>query len=141
INNPLTALGLTTGLVDVAVLSHLLPRALSPAHSHRWPQLLDRYAHLRRSDFVGNVQKQALEGKLRMHSTDKKVVAQREDFFNMLNKNPGFATFVASTMMETLPEELEMGFWARILAFLGSVRMTIGIVVMVVSWKIRASLL
>ncbi|KAI4140375.1 MAG: hypothetical protein LQ341_003859 [Variospora aurantia] len=111
INNPLTALGLTTGLVDVAVLSHFLPRALSPAHSHRWPQLLGRYAHLRRSDFVGNVQKQALEGKLRMHSTDKKVVAQREDFFNMLNKNPGFATFVASTMMETLPEELEMGFW------------------------------
>lgn len=59
---------------------------------------------MRRKDFVNRVQKQAIEGKLRIHSTDKKVVAEREDFFNMLNKNPGFGMFVASTMMETLPD-------------------------------------
>ena len=45
-----------------------------------------------------------------MHSEDSKVVAQREDFFNMLNKNPGFGMFVASTMMETLPDNLELSF-------------------------------
>ena len=46
-----------------------------------------------------------------MHSTDMKVVAQREDFFNMLNKNPEFGKFVASTIMETLPDDLEPGVW------------------------------
>ena len=46
-----------------------------------------------------------------MHSTDSKVVAQREDFFKMLNKNPGFGMFVASTMMETLPDEFDGGAW------------------------------
>ena len=44
-----------------------------------------------------------------MHSTDKKVVAEREDFFNMLNKNPGFGMFVASTMVDEVPDELDPG--------------------------------
>lgn len=106
VNNPLTALGLTTGLVDVAVLSRLLPQAFSSNGRTLWPSLLDQYATIRRKDFVSRVQKQAVEGKLRIHSTDPKVVAKREDFFNMLNKNPGFGMFVASTMMETLPDNL-----------------------------------
>ena len=55
------------------------------------------------------MQKFALEGKLRLHSTDKKVVAEREDFFNMLNKNPGFGMFVASTMVDEVPDELDPG--------------------------------
>ena len=95
----------------MGVLSRLLPKAFSAKDSVRWPQLLDKYATLRRTEFINKVQKQALEGKLRMHSTDPKVVAQREDFFNMLNKNPGFGAFVAGTMMETLPDDLEPGAW------------------------------
>jgi len=104
VNNPLTALGLTTGLVDAAVLARLLPEAFTPEGAKSWPRLLEKYSSMRRKDFVNRVQKQAIEGKLRIHSTDKKVVAEREDFFNMLNKNPGFGMFVASTMMETLPD-------------------------------------
>lgn len=91
----------------MAVLSRLLPKAFSTKDSARWPQLLEKYATLRRTEFKNKVQKQALDGKLRMHSTDPKVVAQREDFFNMLNKNTGFGAFVASTMMETVPDDLE----------------------------------
>lgn len=106
VNNPLTALGLTTGLVDVGVLSRILPKALSAENTSSWPRVLDKYASLRRKDFISRVQKQAVEGKLRIHSTDAKVVREREDFFNMLNKNPGFGTFVASTIMETLPDDL-----------------------------------
>lgn len=81
INNPLTALGLTTGLVDVAYLSRLLPQAFTPQNASSYPALLEKYSTLRRTDYIKNVQKFALEGKLRMHSTDKKVVAEREDFF------------------------------------------------------------
>lgn len=104
--NPLTALGLTTGLVDVAYLSRLLPQAFCPATASTWPELLERYATIRRRDFVERVQKQAIEGKMRMHSQDRKVVAERDDFFNMLNKNPGFGMFIASTMAEAVPENL-----------------------------------
>ncbi|ERF73027.1 hypothetical protein EPUS_07121 [Endocarpon pusillum Z07020] len=107
VNNPLTALGLTTGLVDVAVLSRLLPQAFTPQHASSWPRLLDKYSTLRRNDFVNQVQKLCLDGKLRLHSTDPKVVAAREDFFNMLNKNPGFGDFVAGTMVEKLPDDLD----------------------------------
>jgi 2-polyprenyl-6-methoxyphenol hydroxylase-like FAD-dependent oxidoreductase len=104
--NPLTALGLTTGLVDVAHLSRLLPQAFSTERSRPWQALLQQYATLRRNDVLNRVQKQAIEGKLRIHSQDRKVVAQRNDFFNMLNKNPGFGNFVASTMMEKVPDDL-----------------------------------
>lgn len=102
----MTALGLTTGLVDVAYLSRLLPQAFSAEAAPPWQNLLERYATLRRNDVVDRVQKQTIEGKLRMHSQDRKVVTQRDDFFNMLNKNPGFGMFVASTMMEKVPDEL-----------------------------------
>jgi 2-polyprenyl-6-methoxyphenol hydroxylase-like FAD-dependent oxidoreductase len=106
VNNPLSALGLTTGLVDVAVLSRLLPKAFEGEGNTSWPMLLDKYSSMRRNDFVNNVQKQAIQGKLRLHSTGAKVVAERDDFFNMLNKNPGFGMFVASTLMETVPDDL-----------------------------------
>ena len=97
--------------MDVAVLSRLLPKAFSSKDVARWPQLLETYAMLRRSEFIDKVQKQAIEGKLRIHSMDASVVAQRESFFNMLNKNPGFGMFVAGSMMERLPDELEPGLW------------------------------
>jgi 2-polyprenyl-6-methoxyphenol hydroxylase-like FAD-dependent oxidoreductase len=104
--NPLTALGLTTGLVDVAYLSRLLPQAFSTEPPQSWQALFGQYATLRRNDVVNRVQKQTVEGKLRIHSQDRKVVAQRDDFFNMLNKNPGFGMFIASTMMEKVPSDL-----------------------------------
>jgi 2-polyprenyl-6-methoxyphenol hydroxylase-like FAD-dependent oxidoreductase len=104
--NPLTALGLTTGLVDVAYLSRLLPQAFSTRSPTRWQDLLDKYATLRRKDVVERVQKQTIKGKLRIHSQDRKIVAQRDDFFNMLNKNPGFGMFVAGTLTETVPDDL-----------------------------------
>jgi len=106
VNNPLSALGLTTGLVDVAVLSRLLPQALVGEGNTSWPMLLDRYSSMRRNDFVNNVQKQSIQGKLRLHSTGPKVAAERDDFFNMLNRNPGFGMFVASTLIETVPDDL-----------------------------------
>ena len=99
-------MGLTTGLVDVAYLSRILPLAFTPKLRSSWPKLLDRYATLRRKDFTKNVQKFVLEGKMRIHSQDPKVDAQRKDFFNMLNKNPGFAMFVASTQVEKVPDDL-----------------------------------
>jgi 2-polyprenyl-6-methoxyphenol hydroxylase-like FAD-dependent oxidoreductase len=108
LNNPLTALGLTTGLVDAAVLTRVLPLVLAPQNtsSGRWSKLLDRYAVVRRKDFLERVQKQAIEGKKRIHSTDPRVVTERDDFFNMLNKSPGFGKFIASLMMEPLPGDL-----------------------------------
>ena len=70
LNNPLTALGLTTGLVDAAVLSRVVPEALAPANAGAggWSRLLDQYASIRRKDFVQRVQKQAVDGKKRIHS-------------------------------------------------------------------------
>jgi 2-polyprenyl-6-methoxyphenol hydroxylase-like FAD-dependent oxidoreductase len=108
LNNPLTALGLTTGLVDAAVLTRVLPLVLAPENISpgRWSKLLDRYAVVRRKDFLERVQKQAINGKKRIHSMDPRVVAERDDFFNMLNKSPGFGNFIASLMMEPLPEDL-----------------------------------
>lgn len=44
---------------------------------------------MRREDFVMRVQKRAIEGKLRIHSANKQIVKERDDFYNMLNKNPG----------------------------------------------------
>ncbi|KAF2848068.1 FAD/NAD(P)-binding domain-containing protein [Plenodomus tracheiphilus IPT5] len=108
--NPLTAMGLTTGLVDVAYLSRLLPQAFAPTTASTWPKLLEKYEALRRKDVVECVQKQTIEGKLRMHSQDRKVVAERNDFFNMLNKNPGFGMFVASTMTKKVPDNLSPSF-------------------------------
>jgi len=102
----LTALGLTTGLIDVAYLSRLLPQAFSTQSPRPWQALLQQYATLRRNDVINRVQKQTIEGKLRIHSLDRKVVAQRDDFFNMLNKNPGFGRFVASTLVEKIPDNL-----------------------------------
>ncbi|KAF7507274.1 hypothetical protein GJ744_010708 [Endocarpon pusillum] len=141
INNPLTALGLTTGLVDVAVLSRLLPQAFTLEHASSWPRLLDKYSTLRRNDFVNRVQKICLEGKLRLHSTDAKFVAVREDFFNMLNKNPGFGNFVAGTMMERLPDDLDPSFLTRSTTTIANVFKTLGIIGRIIYWKIRASLL
>ncbi|SCV57101.1 uncharacterized protein FFB14_14966 [Fusarium fujikuroi] len=108
LNNPLTALGLTTGLVDAAVLARVVPLVLLPENrvSTKWPKLLDQYATVRRKDFVQRVQKQAIDGKKRIHSMDPRVVNERDDFFNMLNKSPGFANFIASLMMEPLAEDL-----------------------------------
>ncbi|KAK7702708.1 hypothetical protein SLS57_011259 [Botryosphaeria dothidea] len=140
INNPLTALGLTTGLVDVAVLTRVLPAALAPETSAQWSSLLNKYAFVRRKDFIQRVQKQTIAGKLRIHSTDPKVVAEREDFFNMLNKSPGFAMFIASLMMEPLPEELWPSSW---MAFVSSIRTAfkfISTVALILFWKINAAL-
>ena len=104
-------MGLSTGLTDVGVISRLLPQAFTPERASSWPHLLDKYSSLRRNDFVSRVQKITRDGKLRIHSTDPKIVAEREDFFNMLNKNPGFGKFVAGTMMDTLPDNLEPPIW------------------------------
>lgn len=64
---------------------------------------------MRREDFVTQAQKRAIEGKLRIHSANKQIVTERDDFYNMLNKNPGFGMFVATAMLETLPDDLEPG--------------------------------
>ena len=64
---------------------------------------------MRRQDFVTRVQKRAIEGKLRIHSANKQIVKERDDFYNMLNKNPGFGMFVATSMLEILPDNLEPG--------------------------------
>ncbi|KAH8728386.1 hypothetical protein GQ44DRAFT_784077 [Phaeosphaeriaceae sp. PMI808] len=80
--------------------------SLNAADHVRWGYLLDKYSTLRRTDVIERVQKQTIEGKMRIHSQDPKVVAQRDEFFNMLNKNPGFGLFVASTMMEKVPDDL-----------------------------------
>jgi hypothetical protein len=51
---------------------------------------------------VNHVQKQTIQGKLRIHSIDLKVVTDRGDFFNVLNRNRGFGMFVTSMMIETV---------------------------------------
>ena len=114
---------------------------------------------MRRKDYVNNVQKFALAGKLRLHSADKKIVAEKEDFFNMLNKNPGFGMFVASTMMDTLPDNLFPSPWyvstpARLnnlsvtksicsreilVSFLGKTVFVLRTIVSIIYWKINAS--
>lgn len=125
INNPLTALGLTTGLVDAAILARFLAPLFTTPSGHSvsssssftssttnaasWAQKLDKYGSMRREDFVTRVQKRAIEGKLRIHSANKQIVTERDDFYNMLNKNPGFGMFVATSMLETLPDNLEPG--------------------------------
>ncbi|KAI9765810.1 MAG: hypothetical protein M1840_007092 [Geoglossum simile] len=140
VNNPLTALGLTTGLVDVAVLSRLLPKAFEGnGNNTSWPILLDKYSSLRRNDFVNNVRKQAIQGKLRIHSTDPKVVAERDDFFNMLNKTLGFGMFIASTMHETVPDDLFPSPLARMATAIANAWKLIGTIVMIIWWKTRAS--
>lgn len=137
--NPLTALGLTTGLVDVAYLSRLLPQAFAPATAAKWPELLDKYAALRRKEVVEDVQKMTVAGKMRIHSQDRKIVAERDDFFNMLNRNPGFGMFVASTMMKKVPDDLSPPVFMRVIDFFNHVWDVMYIVPRIVFWKIRAS--
>lgn len=67
---------------------------------------MEKYATLRRNDVINRVQKQTIEGKMRIHSQGRKIVAQRNDFFNMLNGNRGFGRFVASTMIDKVPDNL-----------------------------------
>lgn len=98
-------------MVDAAVLARLLPQVFTPEGRTLWSENLELYASMRRHEFVTSVQKQAIEGKLRIHSIDRRVVAQRNDFFNMLNKNEGFGMFVASTMLKTLPDNQEPSQW------------------------------
>ncbi|MCJ1284000.1 hypothetical protein MMC26_003331 [Xylographa opegraphella] len=139
LNNPLTALGLTTGLVDAAVMSRLLPEADTFGGAKPWRGLLEKYSSMRRKDYVNNVQKFALAGKLRLHSTDRKVVAEKEDFFNMLNKNPGFGMFVASTMTDTLPDNLFPSPWEVLVSFLSKTVFVLRTIVSIIYWKINAS--
>ncbi|KAH4178043.1 hypothetical protein HBH69_061680 [Parastagonospora nodorum] len=139
--NPLTALGLTTGLIDVAYLSRLLPQAFSTHSPRPWQALLQQYATLRRKDVINRVHKQTIEGKMRIHSLDRKVVAQRDDFFNMLNKNPGFGRFIASTMIEKVPDSLFPSLATRSMNALAGVLKFCRIVPMIIYWKLRSSIL
>lgn len=138
VNNPLTGLGLTTGLVDAAYLARLLPKALVPKPTRPWTQLLDKYASVRRAEFVNSVQKFTIAGKLRLHSQDKKVVAEREDFFNMLNKNPGFGMFIASLQMQKVPEEHFPTLLMRSTQVLAGIIQAMWIIPAIIYWKISA---
>jgi 2-polyprenyl-6-methoxyphenol hydroxylase-like FAD-dependent oxidoreductase len=106
VNNPLTAMGLTTGLIDCVYLSRILPRAFTPEGRSSWEQILEKYCTLRRDDFVNHVQPFTRMGKLRMHSMDPEVVADRKDFFKLLNTDPRFGMFVANSRVKRIPDDM-----------------------------------
>jgi hypothetical protein len=103
-------MGLTTGFLDAGVLTRLILSDLLPGPPKApYTKVFEKYTAIRKGHLMNNVQPLTIEGKMRIHSLDPKVTAQREDFFNMLNKNPGFGQFIASTLNETIPENLSPG--------------------------------
>ncbi|RGP63792.1 FAD nadp-binding domain-containing [Fusarium sporotrichioides] len=86
----LMMLTLSTGLIYAAVLARVIPLARLPENVNfaNWQRLLDQYATVRWKDFVQRVQ------------------SERDDFFNMLNKSPGSANFIALMMMGPMAEDL-----------------------------------
>lgn len=99
-------MGLTTGLIDCVYLSKILPRAFTPQGQSSWESILEKYCTLRRDDFVNHVQPFTRMGKLRMHSMDPDIVADRRDFFNLLNKDPRFGMFVANSRVKRIPDDV-----------------------------------
>jgi hypothetical protein len=98
-------MGLTTGFLDAGVLTRLILSELLPGPPKAsYTKVFEKYTAIRKGDFYNRIQKITVEGKMRIHSLDPKVAAEREDFFKMLNKNPGFGQFIASTLNETLPD-------------------------------------
>jgi 2-polyprenyl-6-methoxyphenol hydroxylase-like FAD-dependent oxidoreductase len=100
VNNPLAGLGLTTGLLDVPVLTKALATAFETPEA--WEASLEEYATGRREAFVKYTQQEAILGKLRIHSMKPEIIKQRQGFFYMLNNDPGFQQMIASEMAKVV---------------------------------------
>ncbi|KAH8648251.1 hypothetical protein BGZ61DRAFT_277811, partial [Ilyonectria robusta] len=82
-NNPIGGLGLTTGFLDAAALGNCLIRIIR--HGEKPDELFSRYESVRRAAWVNYTNKASTDLKLRLHSTDPQIVADRQAFFDALN--------------------------------------------------------
>ncbi|KAI5806082.1 hypothetical protein EDC01DRAFT_684630 [Geopyxis carbonaria] len=81
LNNPVGALGLTTGLLDAAALARAL--CAGPADEKA---ALERYARERKDVFVNVTNPASIANRRRLLGKTKESVAEREAFFGLLRK-------------------------------------------------------
>ncbi|KAI0121261.1 hypothetical protein BJ170DRAFT_661063 [Xylariales sp. AK1849] len=105
-NNPIGGLGLTTGFLDASALGNCLLRILlgnEPADP-----LLDRYAEVRRNAWINYTNKASIDCKLRLHSRDPEINAQREGFMDALNHDPDIHLKMATIMDNEVVDMFEV---------------------------------
>ncbi|KAF4784581.1 hypothetical protein HER10_EVM0009933 [Colletotrichum scovillei] len=104
-NNPIGGLGLTTGFLDSAALGNCLLRILI-LEEEAGP-LLSRYGEVRKATWQEFTNKASTDFKLRLHSDDPEVVAEREAFIYALNNDPDVHKKAASSMNENIQDMFE----------------------------------
>lgn len=105
-NNPIGGLGLTSGLLDAASLANCLTRIINGKENYE--SLLEKYADVRRQAYKDYVYTQSIQNKLRLHSNDPEIAAQRNEFFDNINNNPEFHIKVASQMNQVMDNVFEV---------------------------------
>jgi len=98
-------LGLTTGILDAAVLGNVLNRILKLGESD---DLLSDYESTRRRAFLEFTNPLSIGNKERLTSIDPEKVAEREFFFNKLNTEPDFHILVNRSMDKAVEETFEV---------------------------------
>ncbi|KUL82028.1 hypothetical protein ZTR_11396 [Talaromyces verruculosus] len=83
LTNPFGGLGLTTGLLDAALLGKVLRQVLVDGKS---PSFLQSYAEKRRAVFQDWTSPTAVENLKRLANTDTDTIKNREEFFNRIRK-------------------------------------------------------
>ncbi|KAK2929247.1 hypothetical protein FoTM2_009586 [Fusarium oxysporum f. sp. vasinfectum] len=91
LNNPIGALGLTTGLLDAA---HLIESLIQVLLENADSSVLDQYAEIRRSIFLERTNPLSTQNLIRARSHDPLNVQDREDFFRMLTMEKDAATIL-----------------------------------------------
>ncbi|EMD97564.1 hypothetical protein COCC4DRAFT_203938 [Bipolaris maydis ATCC 48331] len=115
LNNPLGGLGLNTGLLDAAHLGENLKEILLSGAN---PNLLDRYAEIRRDIWRYRTDPFTTANMIRARSQKPEDVAKRDQFFKAINEGKDLATIISvakvdyalsSTSKTTFPayEEIE----------------------------------
>jgi hypothetical protein len=92
--------------LDSASLGNCLLRII--VHGEEADILLDKYAKVRRTAWVNYTNKASINFKLRLHSTDPEIVAQRDEFMHALNSDPGIHLKMASIMNDAIEDMFEV---------------------------------
>lgn len=76
-------------------------------HGEKPDELFSRYESVRRAAWVNYTNKASTDLKLRLHSTDPQIVADRQAFFDALNNDPAIHLKLATMMNEQVEDMFE----------------------------------
>ena len=103
-NNPVGGLGLTSGILDSAVLGNAIARHLKRGEPE---EVITRALESRRKTWLEVANPTSSENYLRLCSEDEQVSAQRAEFFLKMNQDPAFALDVMQDQFRLLPDTFE----------------------------------